>query len=791
MTGPIKKLSSFCVLLALLAMPLTGPVVVAQVTPAPAPDATRIARLVALGKLWGTVKYFHPYLAYRKIDWDGALAAAIPKVNAAKSDQDYLAAINHLLSYLHDPNTVAEIESATKATPPVDAVAAASMPNTAQDAAAKFMQNRDGVLVVQLLPLVHLGISNPQAFYGTVREFYLASAKANAVVWDMRGDQETEPGETEYVNYLTGNFFAAAVGAVIDAPVTLGATRFRVHSGYAPQSGGSSGGYYSGITTAAPQTSQPTGGTKKPLAVIINQFTPDFSDNLTGLQAANVAIVIQAGSMGKELGAGTYTMDLPGGVKARIRTSELVNPDGSIGFHADQVVSENSGGTTDAALAAALTAVKQPIVHAPSPAMGSTAAFQSYLDDPYVGMDFPDNEHRLLSLFRFWNVINYFFPYKHLLEGNWDDILTRYIPVFESNKDAIDYQRTVRELVTNIHDSHGFVSGTQKLDESLGTYFPPIAVRSVEGQSVIRTTTDAATAAGLKVGDIVLTIDGERVADRLARAEKLIPASTPQSLVRSAHIFFLTGAKDSKIALTVKGAAGRVRSVELVRNLSIGEYFGRYVRMQRPLPVFTVLPSGFGYIDLARLTLPEVDKAMDAIMKTPAVIFDMRGYPNGTAWSIAPRLTTRRNLVAALFRRPLREGIGLANPDYVAGSEFGFPQELPPPNGAPYLGKVVMLIDEDAISQAEHTCLFFETAAKVTFVGTPTAGANGDVTTMVLPGNIQVNFSGHDVRHADGRQLQRLGIQPDIKVAPTIRGVREGRDEVLDAAITFLQQKPK
>ena len=38
------------------------------------------------------------------------------------------------------------------------------------------------------------------------------------------------------------------------------------------------------------------------------------------------------------------------------------------------------------------------------------------------------------------------------------------------------------------------------------------------------------------------------------------------------------------------------------------------------------------------------------------------------------------------------------------------------------------------------------------------------------------------------RQLQRVGVQPDISVAPTIRGIREGRDEVLEAAVKYLQR---
>jgi C-terminal processing protease CtpA/Prc len=76
----------------------------------------------------------------------------------------------------------------------------------------------------------------------------------------------------------------------------------------------------------------------------------------------------------------------------------------------------------------------------------------------------------------------------------------------------------------------------------------------------------------------------------------------------------------------------------------------------------------------------------------------------------------------------------------------------------------------------------------VTFIGSPTNGANGDITTMVLPGNLVVSFTGQEVRFADGRQLQRLGVQPHITVLPTVAGVRAGRDEVLEAAIEHLRK---
>ncbi|MCI0694064.1 S41 family peptidase [candidate division KSB1 bacterium] len=197
------------------------------------------------------------------------------------------------------------------------------------------------------------------------------------------------------------------------------------------------------------------------------------------------------------------------------------------------------------------------------------------------------------------------------------------------------------------------------------------------------------------------------------------------------------------------------------------------------------LLKGFGYIDLARLTMAQIDTALETIKATRGVIFDMRGYPNGTARSLAPRLASKR-AITARFQRP-----ELHSPDTTWNSISAGHQIVEPSEKWRYTGKVVVLINEEAISQAEHTCLYLEAATDVTFIGTPTNGANGDVTTTVLPGGINVRFSGHDVRHGDGRQLQRLGIQPHIRVEPTIAGVRSGRDEVLEKAIAFLKKQIK
>lgn len=70
------------------------------------------------------------------------------------------------------------------------------------------------------------------------------------------------------------------------------------------------------------------------------------------------------------------------------------------------------------------------------------------------------------------------------------------------------------------------------------------------------------------------------------------------------------------------------------------------------LPTWTVLPQGYGYIDLVRLEVDDVEAALAAIRHTPATIFDIRGYPRGTAWSLGPRLC-RKPVDWAVFACPL------------------------------------------------------------------------------------------------------------------------------------------
>jgi C-terminal processing protease CtpA/Prc len=240
------------------------------------------------------------------------------------------------------------------------------------------------------------------------------------------------------------------------------------------------------------------------------------------------------------------------------------------------------------------------------------------------------------------------------------------------------------------------------------------------------------------------------------------------------------GPDASPVQLTVRDSAGAERIAVVERQQ---ERFTERPAYQAPsLTDVEILPSGFGYLDLTRLSFEDVDAALAKIWETSALVIDLRGYPKGVFPILAPRFATTRR-VAARFRRPEVREPRASYEDRC--SEVWFSQWVEP-SGDAYTGRVCVLINCDTMSQAEHTCLWLEAACGPTFVGSPTRGANGDVTMVELIPGLSCAFSGHDVTHSDGRQLQRVGIQPHVHVRPTLAGVRCVRDEVLDAAVAHL-----
>lgn len=390
----------------------------------------------------------------------------------------------------------------------------------------------------------------------------------------------------------------------------------------------------------------------------------------------------------------------------------------------------------------------------------------------------PTEAYRLLALFRYWNIINYFYPYKYAVDGNWNDVITDLIPVFRAAHTAEMYQQALYQMGARINDSHGFM---QSLDKSrcmrceLGTFWLPFSVKLMDQQAVItRHVHDSLPVpAWLKVGTVIRAIDGESIQARIARIGPRIAASNDGALLRDLRWFIGNGpTNEARLTIVYNGQDTTVvvprypfRSLNRSVNASPND--------QKLLSQW--LPDSVGYVNMGKLEPRRVDSVMRSLETAKALIFDLRNYPKGTYWLISRYLTDERPTFIR-FTRP--------DPRFPGTFIQNKSTKLPRTKKKKMDGKVVyVLIDEETQSHAEFTAMAFRAVPGVTLVGSPTAGADGNITWVPLPGNYRTAFSGIGVYYPDGRETQRVGIVPDVLVRPTPEGIRDGRDEVLERAL--------
>jgi C-terminal processing protease CtpA/Prc len=700
----------------------------------------RTDSLATLCEVWSEVKFHDPRLILQKVDWDGALVRAIPRVREARTSEQLAHAIGTMLAELADPVTRVSRQSRPRPAAPVP------------------LLRWDGdVLIVSVGPYRESISDEALFFVGPLSERIAAELpKAKSAVFDFRTERAETPGSI--LDFLT----------LVSEPVDVPAWRRVFHSGYVP--GPAAGAYYSAVQVLPSPPLAGSGGKGGLPARYVFVVGEELPDQAAALWWSGHAAIVAAAPLSEEGIARTRKIDLGGGWFAAVRVGETI----AQGISADAVA--EPGGKEDAAMTKALALARDPAPLPARPAPRLTATVPvARADAAYANMSYPDLPYRLLGLFRLWSVIDRFYPFKDRL-GDWRAALVELIPRFEGATSGEDYARAVFEVLARLQDGHAVAWGGPAWNV-LGARILPLELRSVEGRFVVSGKLEALPRdTPIAIGDEIVSIDGEPLEQRVRRLWKYYGGSNEAARTASVLDKAVRGPRDSVAELVVRGADGAARTVKVARTRNPDvAYEGE---------IWRVLDGDIGYVDLTRLTVEQVDAMLTAMNGTRGIIFDMRGYPNATGWSIAPRINTRHAAVGAIFQRPQLA----PSEEYETQTTYSFAQALQKTDGALYRGRTVMLIDERTFSQAEWTGLLFEAANGTRLVGSNSAGAVGDKAFLVLPGGIEVSFTGHDVRHVDGRPVQGIGLVPDVRVEPTLAGIRAGRDEVLERALVDLRQ---
>ncbi len=408
-------------------------------------------------------------------------------------------------------------------------------------------------------------------------------------------------------------------------------------------------------------------------------------------------------------------------------------------------------------------------------------------ENKFEELDSITEPYRVLGLFRYWSIINYYFPYKHLSDNNWDSVLVDAIPKFIQADNYANYIRQTMKLSSRINDSHGYyqyhsskyynTNSNQK--EKRG--YVPYNFRLIDSSVVVsKVLVDSAI---LKLGDIVLKSDTTDLKTFRNTVKKYKSYSTIQAEISyyetvlsnsfKSHFDFTILRNGDTLSLTETRTVDRETKVE-----------SNYLKP----PFYYSLSDKVGYIELTQIKFGTLEKALKDFKNKETVVFDVRGYPEKLSWLALPHLLSKKSKPVATYYKPNKKYPGTyinisKGEDYRIWfvKPFIFLRKQ-------YKGKIVVLINADAISQSETVCMMFKAYSNnVTFIGTPTTGANGDISTIYMPGGISFNFTSLDWHFPNGNQLQRIGIVPDIYVKETIEGIKLGKDEILEKAIQYTE----
>ncbi len=121
-------------------------------------------------------------------------------------------------------------------------------------------------------------------------------------------------------------------------------------------------------------------------------------------------------------------------------------------------------------------------------------------------------------------------------------------------------------------------------------------------------------------------------------------------------------------------------------------------------------------------------------------------------------------------------------------SEGGWDVE---PKSPRFKGKAVFIVTPSDVSSGETFMGIVEHYKLGEMVGQTTAGCNGNVNFIHLPGGFRVMWTGMKVLKHDGTQHHLVGIPPTVPVKRTVKAVREGRDENLEKAIEIIKKGKK
>lgn len=397
------------------------------------------------------------------------------------------------------------------------------------------------------------------------------------------------------------------------------------------------------------------------------------------------------------------------------------------------------------------------------------------LHSPVVSISTP--EGRLAVFDDAWSTINARYYDRDFHGLDWEAQRTTFRSLAAQANSSQQLYTTLRQMIASLNDPHTRIfSPEEKFDWRRPRFVTiGLGIREVGGvPTVVHVERGSGPdRAGVRVGDVIETINGEPASSLVTRRLKpVVPANAP--LRSQAFAALLEGPPDTLIAVAWKGKNGQERAAK----------FPRYWQ-QRELGLrIRRAPGGLAIIEIDAFTKPIVASFAHALRKkistARGVILDLRSNGGGDTEAMTD--------VASAF---LRAGTGLGQFTGRDGSGFIMSTHtkspfMPEPIAQTEL-PLVVLTSERTASAAEILIAALRISNRAIVIGIETCGCVLAIRTRhQLPDGGLLDVSEMDYQTAAGERLEKRGIKPDETVVVQRSDLYSGRDRAMELAIAKL-----
>lgn len=393
----------------------------------------------------------------------------------------------------------------------------------------------------------------------------------------------------------------------------------------------------------------------------------------------------------------------------------------------------------------------------------------------YSNISWEDQGFRILTLFKFWNAMEYNYPFVEITDRPWNSLLKEFIPRFAEPEDKNNYEYTLLELYACINDSHAsYTSSRDSLSESKSDFciLPVQLAYTFDNQVVVANS----LVDELKRGDIILKVDDNDIDSIFEQNVPYIRASIPSTMIYTV-INQLFATMNSEITVTYMRSGEEKTTI-----IDATSYKG--IQSSSPLPDYAedyqLASKNIAYINMNTMENDSIANFIARNRSAKGIIIDMRNH-------LGQQFGVHDALIRWLIPEEVvylwmsvndksNPGNFVCNDKVITGTD----------NPDHFTGKVAILVNEAVMSVGEIRSMAYRNAVNSKIIGTTTSGAVGPCSHFNLPMGLDFSYSADGLYFPDWELFQRKGVKIDIPIKETMESIRDGKDLWMEEAIQYI-----